>query len=184
MRLKSWVLALPVLLILPLLASADHACAAADTTVPARSGIDRVVLVHPGYTIAVSANGSVRVDFLLNQKGIPRKEIESSYGAYPREKSRRTMVDRRRGDVLFALVRSSEFAAVAPEYLASPGTFAYAGHRVILTLSAYAGSALARRVTFDTSRKADWPAPLRRAVDEITQLGAATGPLPVGPFID
>ncbi len=93
-------------------------------------------------------------------------------------------MERRRRDALFALVRSPEFGAVGPEYLAPPGTFAHAGHRVIMTLNVYAGSTLARRVTFDSSRKKDWPAPLRRAFDEIIRLGQATGPLPVGPFID
>jgi hypothetical protein len=39
-------------------------------------------------------------------------------------------------------------------------------------------------VTFDSSRKKDWPTPLRRAFDEIIRLGQATGPLPVGPFFD
>jgi hypothetical protein len=185
MRLKWWITALPALLLLPLLALADHARAVAtDTNVSAHPVIDRVVLTHPGYTITVSVNGTVRVDFLLNQKGMPRKEIESSYVSYPREKSRQAKVDRRRSDALFALVRSPEFAAVGPEYLASPGTFAYAGHRVIMTLHVYTGSMLARRVMFDSSRKTDWPPPLRRAFDEVTMLGQATGPLPVGPFID
>jgi len=183
--LKSSTTVLLSLLLLSLLAFAEHARArATGTIVAAHQGIDRVVFTHPGYTITVSIDGSVRVDFLLNQKGIPRKEIEEGYAFYPRKRSRQVKVDLRRTYALFALVRSPEFAAVGPEYLAPPGTFAYAGHRVIMTLSVYAGSTRARRVTFDSSRKKDWPAPLRRAFDQSIQLGQATGPLPVGPFIE
>ncbi len=183
-HLKSSTTVLLSLLLLSLFAFAEHARAlATGTVVTAHQGIDRVVLIHPGYTITVSIDGSVRVDFLLNQKGIPRKEIEDEYAFYPRERSRQVNVDLRRTDALFALVRSPEFAAVGPEYLAPPGTFAYAGHRVIMTLRVYAGSTLARRVTFDSSRKKDWPAALRRVFDESIRLGEATGPLPVGPFI-
>ncbi len=182
--LKSPSAVLLSLLLLSLQAFAEHPRAlATDTSVAAHPGIDRVVLTHPGYTITVSTDGSVRVDFLLNQKGIPRKEIEQGFAFYPRERSRQVKVNHQRSDTLFALVRSPEFAAVGPEYLASPGTFAYAGHRVIMTLS-YAGSTRARQVTFDSSRKKDWPASLRRAFDECIRLGQATGPLPVGPFIE
>ena len=146
--------------------------------------IDRVVLVHPGYTIAVITDGHVRVDFTLNEIGVTRQEIEGRYVLYPRERLREVRVDRGRSDVLFALVRSPQFAAVGPEYLASPGTFAYAGHRVVMTLTLYTGSTQARRVAFDTSRTEDWPAPLHRAFDEIIGLGRTAGPLPVGPLIE
>lgn len=148
-----------------------------------RDGIDHVVLTHPGYTITVFIDGHAQVDFVLNQQRIPRNEIDAQYRFYPREWTRRATVERRQSDDLFALVRSPEFAAVGPEYLAPPGTFAYAGHRVIMTLTVYAGPALARRVTFDSSREADWPSPLRRVFDEMIGLAQATGPLPVGPFI-
>ncbi len=183
-HLKSSTTVLLSLLLLSLLAFAEHARAlATGTIVAAHHGIDRVVLTHPGYLITVSIDGSVRVDFLLNQRRILRKEIEDGYAFYPRERSRQVKVDLRKIDVFFALVRSPEFAAVGSEYLAPPGTFAYAGHRVIMTLSVYAGSTRGRRVTFDSSRKEDWPAPLRRVFDESIRLGQTTGPLPVGPFI-
>lgn len=172
-------------LFLSLLAVAESARAhGLEPAAPVRGGIDRVALKHPGYTIAVTKDGCITVDFLLNQKGISRQAIGSSYVFYPRERFRQASVERGRTEILFALVRSPQFAAVGPEYLASPGTFAHAGHRVIMSLDLSAGSTLARGVTFDSSRKGDWPAPLRRAVNEITRLGQATGPLPIGPAID
>jgi len=183
-RLKSWTTVLLLLLLL-LTAFAEHARGLPiDTVIPVCHDIDRVVFTHPGYTITVSTDGSVMVDLRLNQRGIPRKEIESSYASYPRERSRLTTVEPRRAAALLGIMRSPEFAAVGSEYLAPQGTFAYAGHRVIMTIGAYACSSLARHVTFDSSRKPNWPTPLQRAFDEVIRLGQATGPFPVGPFID
>jgi len=120
---------------------------------------------------------------VLNQKGLPRTEIDSGYSSYPRERVRQAGVNKAATIPLLTLVKSREFASVGSAYLAPPGSFVYL-HRVIMVLSLYSGSTLARRVTFDSSRRQDWPPSLKRVVDEVFRLGRLTGPLPAGPMID
>ena len=95
---------------------------------PANHRIDRVVLIHPGYTIAVTADGGVRVDFTLNEIGVRRQEIESRYLLYPSEQFRRVRVDR--GRVMYclpscdlrSLPRSGPSTSLPPERSPTPGT--------------------------------------------------------------
>jgi hypothetical protein len=128
--------------------------------------------------------GGVRVDFLLNQKGVPQEEIKSGFGGYPNEKVREARVSRATAEQLFSLLESRKFAAVGPRYVAPKGTFASAGHAVVMTLTLSNHGPTVRTITFDSSRKADWPGSLRQAVDQIFRLAETTGPLPVGPYIE
>ena len=150
------------------------------------ASVDEVVCEHPGYTGTIHRAGRVRIDFVLNQKGIDRRTIESGFVHYPDDKFWEHRIKEEALVGFFDRVNSAGFARMHQEYVASPGTFEYYGHEVIwvLTLKDAEGKVI-QQIRAGSSRRNDWPPALRETLDQIVVIAEAGGShLPTGPLLD
>ncbi|GEM_PF-4945607 len=146
--------------------------------------IDEIIWEYPGYTITVERAGEVQIDFVLNQQGRSREDIESHFSNYPEEKTRKFIASAAPLEELFRRVDSADWTPVKRSYRAPEGTFEYAGHEVLTRLILKSDGAIVKEVELGSSREKEWPPLLLKTVNGISSIAEQGGPLPRGPFLN
>jgi hypothetical protein len=123
---------------------------------------DVVLESSAGYTVTLSAAGNVRVTFAASST----------------EPIRERAVDTNATQAIFDLVRSDDFQALGPSYIAPSGSFESFGHEYRESLSVLERGRVVKSVQWGSSRT-DVPAVLTDACDRLRKMAEATGKLPV-----
>jgi hypothetical protein len=139
------------------------------------SPADSIVLESPGYLVTAHRSGLMRVRFLLHDLPSSPDDIATQWTAYPEEREWDHVLSPDETEQLFALANHRRFNGVEREYLAPPGAATSRDAAIVYRLTTFERGEVRKQVTFDDSRRVEWPVPLAALVGALLQAAPPPG---------